>query len=121
MAGTEVVAYFMRGYTPWKRLHGSPIRDAIRVGRAATIAPGPGDARSAAQIFPRPHVGYVAARAGKVRVPVIRKFSQHGGRIAARIVRIVRCVPGMLKAHREREANIPFVDSLNLIHDAQDV
>src|SRR6185369_2351276 len=121
MAGTEVVANFVRRNTHSKRRNCFPIGNAIRVGWAAANNAGPGHARRATQVSTSPHMGDVAARAGKVRIPVTRKLSQDRRRVTVRGVGIVRSVPGMLKADSEREAYVAFKDSLDLIHDTQDV
>src|SRR6185295_693814 len=120
MAGIEVVPNFVRWNTHPKSPNGFPIGNTVRVSWAAANNTSPGNARRASQISTRPHMRDIAARGGKVRVPVIRKLSQHRRRVTARVVGIVRRVPGMLKADSEREAYVAFKDSLDLIHGTED-
>ena len=64
---------------------------------------------------------HVAWRGGKIRIPIVCEFAQHCDRIAARRVRIVRRVPGVLEYHREGETDVSLINRLNLIHDAENV
>src|SRR6184192_3180193 len=64
---------------------------------------------------------HIAWLARKVCVPIIRKFIQCCDSIAARSVRIVGGRPGVLKYNRKGQSYVSLINSLNCVHDAQDI
>ena len=64
---------------------------------------------------------HVAWLTRKICVPVIGEFIQRRDGVAVRIVWIVGSRPGVLKDHRESQPNVSLINSLNCVHDAQDI
>src|SRR5207302_8001314 len=64
---------------------------------------------------------HVAWLTRKVCVPVIREFIERRDGVATGIVWIVGSRPRVLKYNRKCQPNISLVNSLNCVHDSEDV